>query len=349
MSGTCSMCNTPLEKFLWCLAGELVQPALPSQEAETFQDSLVKVGDDPPEEPLEESLAALEPVAGTMQVCTRFMEREMDKNRVFTAIFLKQLAQSFQTTVQELASAFQTTVRQEGESAREMLSSLLQQQPQQTGREATCSATPTPAQGRSRSPQDRSGSTGCHQRGGHPEPPELTDGRLGGLPRFLSISRSMKRVQTCMAPATGSSAARDFCRGSSGGSSSTLAGSLERSLLRQGRLHQLADQAPQELLQWRVAYRASARHVLGVDPLALRAGVPTAVPDGRAVKVLLFSHEAHAWEVESGFHSIAYQRYPASLLCNARWRTTRSWSAALGKIGRSVGCPPAEETTSRSQ
>ena len=106
-SGTCSMCKTTLEKFLWCLAGELVQPALPSQTV--CEDSLVKVEDDPPEEPLDESLAALEPVAGSLQVCMRFMEREMDKNRVFTMTFLKQLSQSFQTTVQELASAFQTT------------------------------------------------------------------------------------------------------------------------------------------------------------------------------------------------------------------------------------------------
>ena len=37
----------------------------------------------------------------------------------------------------------------------------------------------------------------------------------------------------------------------------------------------------------------------------------------RAMKVLLFTHEAHAWEFESGFHSIARQTYPASLLYNA--------------------------------
>ena len=35
------------------------------------------------------------------------------------------------------------------------------------------------------------------------------------------------------------------------------------------------------------------------------------------MKVLLFIHEAHAWEFESGFHSIAHQTYPASLLYNA--------------------------------
>ncbi|CAE7248788.1 unnamed protein product [Symbiodinium natans] len=109
-----------------------------------------------------------------------------------------------------------------------------------------------------------------------------------------------------------------------------------------GVIHFIAATRPNETEPYMMKVGKSSLHLRENSPRALaclesalrryKRCTVEAASSWQTLKVFLFTHEAHAWEFESGFHSIAYQTYPGSLLYNPDiWTEVRERNKRLSR------------------